>query len=250
MDYNGLTEDYWKKQQERVEDLRKKIAARPVIGDGREVPEDTALSFGDGKRLSMAIMFIDICDFSQRGMETVEEQDLTLRVLNLFFTEMIRIAEEYGGYVEKNTGDGLMIYFKDEDGTPPEGGSKRAVACALTMMAANDNLINPILRATPTDEIKFRVSIDWGTVTIAKLGAPKRFSANAAIGTTANFASKMMRYAKENEIVIGETARMLLPVDWKNNFTELMPITTGWHYRKTGKPYQLYRYIGRWKRLV
>lgn len=49
----------------------------------------------------MAVMFIDICGFSSRPMETLEEQDLTLRVLNLFFTEMIRIAEEYGGNVER-----------------------------------------------------------------------------------------------------------------------------------------------------
>lgn len=250
MEYDGLQNSYWRIQIERVEELRKKISARPKSGEGRVVPDDDALSIGDGKRLSMAVMFIDICGFSNRPMETLEEQDLTLRVLNLFFTEMIRIAEEYGGNVEKNTGDGLMIYFNDGEGTPEAKGTKRAVAAALTMMAANEHLINPILRATPAKEIEFRVSIDYGPVTIARLGPPRRFNSNAAIGTTANFASKMLRHASAGDVVLGESAHNQLPSEWQTNWTELLPITTGWHYRVSGNAYAIYRYIGRWSRLV
>ena len=250
MNYDGLQDSYWRAQIARVEELRKKISDRPKIGEGRTVPDDDALTIGDGRRLSMAVMFIDICGFSSRPMETLEEQDLTLRVLNLFFTEMIRIAEEFGGNVEKNTGDGLMIYFNDGEGTPAEKGSKRAVAAALTMMAANEHLISPILRATPTKEVEFRVSIDYGSVTIARLGPPRRFNSNAAIGTTANFASKMLRHAKAGDIVLGESARNQLPSDWQLNWTELFPTETGWLYRVSEKPYSLYRYTGRWSRLV
>lgn len=250
MNFDGLQSSYWQKQIERIETLREKISTRPKIGEGQTIPDDDALSIGTGKCLYMAVMFIDICGFSKRPMETLEEQDLTLRVLNLFFSEMIRIAEEYDGNVEKNTGDGLMIYFNDGEGTPPENGTKRAIAAALTMMAANEYLINPILRATPTNEIEFRVSIDYGPVTIARLGSPRRFNSNTAIGTTANFASKMLHHAKAGDIILGESARNQLSSDWQTNWTELLPITTGWHYRVSGKEYSIYRYIGRWSRLV
>ena len=57
---------------------------------------------------------------------------------------MIRIAEEYGGNVEKNTGDGLLAYFNDDEGTPPEFGPKRAVACALTM-SRQSNILSTLL---------------------------------------------------------------------------------------------------------
>lgn len=250
MNYDGLQESYWRSQIERVQELRRRISERPKIGEGRVVPDDEALSIGDGKRLSMAVMFIDICGFSGRSMETLEEQDLTLRVLNLFFTELIRIAEEYGGNVEKNTGDGLMVYFNDGEGTPEEKGSKRAVAAALTMMAANQYLISPILRATPTNEIDFRISIDYGYVTVARLGPPRRFNSNAAVGATANFASKMLRHARAGDIVLGEVARNQLPLDWQLNWTELLPINTGWHYTLSGKAYPIYRYTGRWSRVI
>ena len=250
MNYDALDAAYWSAQQQRVEQLRKKIASRPKIGDGRIVPEDDSLSIGDGRRLSMAVMFIDICGFSSREMETLEEQDLMLRILNLFFTEMIRISEEYGGNVEKNTGDGLLIYFNDGEGTPAESGPKRAVACALTMFAAAKQLINPILTVSCAKEIEFRVSIDYGSVTIAKIGAPKRFNANTAIGATANFASKMLRLAKAGEIVIGESAKLLLPLDWQLKWTTPVLESTGWVYRRGNTPYILYRYTGRWSSLV
>lgn len=250
MDYNGLQKSYWRSQAERVEELRKKISARPQVGEGRVVPDDEALSLGDGRRLKMAVMFLDICGFSSRGMETLEEQDLMLRVLNLFFTEMIRIAEEYGGNVEKNTGDGLMMYFNDNEGDPPEIGTKRAIASALTMMATNSQLITPILRATATREIDFRISLDYGWVTIARLGAARRFNANVAIGATANFASKMLRYAGPGEIVLGECAKNQLPLIWQASWTQRVPVETGWVYTMSGQAYPIYRYTGRWSQLV
>lgn len=248
MNYDALDDTYWANQRDRVGELRKNISNRPKVGDGRVVPEDESLSIGDGKRLSMAIMFIDICGFSSRAMETLDEQDIMLRVLNLYFTEMIRIAEEYGGNVEKNTGDGLMVYFNDGEGTPPEKGPKRAVACALTMFAATQHLINPIVIASHMQPIEFRVSIDYGVVTIARIGAPKRFNANAAIGAAANFASKMLRHAKAGDIVIGESAKLLLPINWQIQWTAPLPESTGWVYRKDNRPYLLYRFTGRWKR--
>src|SRR4051812_20131062 len=100
MDYDHLSREYWEVQRQRVEALRVHIRARPVASTGSAVPEDDTLALGDGRRLKMAVMFLDISGFSQRESETAAEQDVLLRVLNLFFTEMIRIAEEYAGTVE------------------------------------------------------------------------------------------------------------------------------------------------------
>jgi adenylate cyclase len=249
MNYDGLSASYWQRQIERINSVREKIASPLASPIGRVVPGDDDLVIGRGRRLKMAVMFLDISGFSNRQSESEEEQGMILNVLNLFFTEMIKIAEDYGGTVEKNTGDGLMAYFEDGTDDPIEGGSKRAVACALTMMAANEYLIKPILDATPVPEIKFRVSIDYGTVTIARLGAAQRFNANVAIGATANFASKMLRFAEPGDIVIGPTVRNYLPSPW-HQFTQLMPVTTGWNYLISKLPCPLFKYTGRWSRLT
>lgn len=167
---------------------------------------------------------------------------MLLRVFDFFFTEMIRISEDYGGTVEKNTGDGLMAYFEDRGAEP---GVKRAVGCALTMMNTTAQLINPVLRTSGVQELEFRVGIDCGTVTVARIGAPKRFGSLVAIGTTANVACKMLDIAEAREILIGANAYQRLPADWQK-WCQLKTQSTGWSYRLTGQPYPFYQYTGRW----
>ena len=158
---------------------------------------------------------------------------------------MIRIAEDYGGTVEKNTGDGLMAYFEDGGGKPMESGTKRALACALTMVDTTDNLINAVLRNSGIQEIEFRIGIDYGSVTVARIGAAKRFGSLVAIGTTANVACKMLDIAGAAEILIGSHAFFSLPPSWQR-WCAVKTLDTGWVYRTTGLPYAFYRYTGRW----
>ena len=202
MIYDGLKTEYWNAQAERVDELRKRIVQRSEAPRGRVVPDDGDLVIGTGRHLPLTVTFLDISRFSRRRASTASEQEMILRILNLFITEMIRIVEDYGGHVEKNTGDGLMAYFEDR----PEDGSvistQRAVACCLTMFATNDLLISPILRATSVPPIQFRVSMDYGDVTVARIGAARRFNANVAIGNVANFASKMLTQVKPGEFGI------------------------------------------------
>lgn len=251
MNYEGLEKSYWDAQIERIERLHAKIAARASSPVGRVIPDGTDLAIGAGRRLNLTVMFIDISRFSSRRSVTADEQELMLRVLNLFFTEMIRVVEDYGGAVEKNTGDGLMAYFEDQPGDDFTGNSvKRAVACALTMAAANEHLISPILRATGVPPFEFRATMDYGAVTVARIGAPQRFNANVAIGNTANFAAKMLGFVNSGDIALGAAARNRLPALWQTLWTTLSPISTGWVYTDTNLPYPLYLYTGRWAKLV
>ena len=118
------------------------------------------------------------------------------------------------------------------------------------MFASNHNLISPILRNSAIEPLNFRVSIDYGPVTIAKLGAPKRFNSMVAIGVPANFASKMLKNAQADELVLGEQAKLQLPLEWQTNYTEVAMGDTGWTYVVSGRPYPLFRYTGRWSHLI
>jgi class 3 adenylate cyclase len=248
MNYDKLSADYWKEQVERVTQILQKVGEREdVVSQGRQVPEDDTLAIGTGKRLMMAVLFLDISGFSARFSETKEEQELLLNVFNLMFTELVRIAEDYGGSVEKNTGDGLMAYFEDWTGDPPEEGTKRAVAAALTMFYAQTMLVNPILVNSGIEAIQFRIGIDHGPVTIAEVGAPKRFHSRVAIGTVANIAAKALRHAAPDDIVLGYRAFNTLPLVWQREFAHLLTSNSGWLFRLSGAPYPYYKYTGRWK---
>lgn len=90
-------------------------------------------------------MFLDICKFSARPAWTEQAQQTLLQILSLFFTEMIKIVEDYGGFVEKNTGDGLMAYFVKEPNDETSA-QQRAVSAALTMFSAADIPTPPLFK--------------------------------------------------------------------------------------------------------
>ncbi len=247
MTYDELTKAAFDAQLERIEKLRAKIAARDmVVKAGKVIPNDADLTIGTGRRLDAAVLFIDISDFSGRLSNTLEQQEALLRLLSFFFTEMIAIVEDYGGFVEKNTGDGLMAYFEDRPGKPAENGCIRALSCALTMFYTTEKALNPVIHASNMETVQFRAGIEWGGITVAQVGKAKGYNSIVAVGTPANIASKMLNVAKAGDIVIGTKVVGHLPQGWLQ-WCEKIDEPSGFVYLSTGVSYVFYRYGGRWK---
>lgn len=243
-----LTGAYLARQIDRVVASLERILGRPALASGRVIPEANDLAINGGRVLNVTVLFLDICDFSARPSWTAQEQQTVLDTLALFFSEMIRIIEDHGGVVEKNTGDGLMAYFTaDADGATA---SQRAVAAAITMFDARWRLINPILERSGIPPLDFRICLDHGPVTIARLGAHRGFNGVAAIGATANIAAKMLSIAQANQILVGTAARADLPLDVQVLFMSSQAVNSGWTYRHTGAPYHFWEYTGRWTRPI
>jgi class 3 adenylate cyclase len=249
MRYDGLQGTYWDTQTARVEALVHRIRDGAPPPDGRIVPDRDDLVLGQGRRLRTAVLFLDVSGFSSLPSESVAEQDLLLRALNLFFTEMVRIAEDYGGTVEKNTGDGLMAYFPDEAAASANGAT-RALAASLTMQAANHLLIAPQFIASGLSPFGFRVGIDTGYVTIARLGAARRYNSIAAVGATANLACKLLALGSAGDVLLGDNAKRDLPIDWQLQWSVPLGVPTGWTFTQSGLAYPAWRFTGRWARLI
>ncbi|MEZ0156204.1 MAG: adenylate/guanylate cyclase domain-containing protein [Candidatus Reddybacter sp.] len=244
MEYRQLTKAYRDSQIERIAKSLSKIgqAENP---DGRVIPDQDDLVIGKGRRLRLSVLFLDICGFSSWFSDTPEEQNKILSAFSIFFTEMVRVSEDYGGVVEKNTGDGLMVYFDGAGKT--ENTSVLAAGCALSMMSIAKSIINPVLAHQGIDTIDFRIGMDTGNVTLAKIGAPRRYNSVVAIGATANISCKMLNKAGRNQIVIGDTLRSELPEYWQAEYTKILLEDSGWSYRGNGANYPFYEYRGRWK---
>jgi adenylate cyclase len=150
----ALTRSYFDKQIARTLEVVDRIRNRNPVLTGRVIPDDDSLAIHDARRITATVLFLDISNFSQRPSYTAEEQENVLAALSLFFTEMIRIVEDYGGRVEKNTGDGLMAYFIKEQGDN-EPSQQKALAAALTMFHAGETIINPVLRQSDISPLGF-----------------------------------------------------------------------------------------------
>lgn len=243
--FDRLTLAYFDRQVQRTLKTLRAIQGRPETASGRVVPVIDDLAIHDGRQIDATVMFLDICGFSQRPSWSAVEQQGLLDILSLFFTEMIRIVEDHGGTVEKNTGDGLMAYFtRSADGV---SAPQKGIAAALTMFRACESLINPILSNTGTPPLDFRICLDHGPVTIGRVGVARGFNGVVAIGATANVASKMLAKAGANKILIGTQMLAGLPESWRAQFVRLETIETGWIHRGTGQPYAFWEYFGRWR---
>ncbi|MHB8217806.1 MAG: adenylate/guanylate cyclase domain-containing protein [Candidatus Sulfotelmatobacter sp.] len=247
---DGLSATYWTEIGQRVTKSIDKLAQRQqATAAGRIIPDDEDLVIGEGKGLRLAVMYLDICDFSGWPSGDFSEQASVLTVFNLYMTEMVRIASDYGGDIEKNTGDGLLIYFDPQTGETDEDVCKRALACGLSMLATTHYLVNPVLQASKLPEVHFRIGMDFGPVTIARIGSSKLFNSRVAIGSVANVASKMLAKAGEDEVVVGNEFRNRLPTTWAQH-SSLLTMESGFVYVVSQSPYPLYKYTGRWTRLV
>ena len=236
---------YGATQQRRVEVTRRRIESQnATIAPGRIIPDPLDLPIGKGRRLNAAVMFLDISGFTRRRSETAEEQDAQVRVLSLFFSEMIRVVSDFGGTVEKNTGDGIMAYFARGGLAGPDV-RHRAVVCATYMFHAAEQFINPVITRSGLEPLSFRICIDQGWITVARFGAAQRFNHIVAVGSAANRTSKMLAEAGPGELMLGDSMLDGLPTHWVHDHVTLKTYDTGWNYND-GRPYGFWLFGGRW----
>lgn len=194
-----------------------------TVVHGRTMPQLEGLPIGSARQFELVVMFIDICGFTKLPNSTPEDQKKVLVVLSMFTGEMMQISRDYTGVFEKNTGDGMMAYF-GTDTRSPEESVKRATDAALVMYYVHHNHVNPWFLANGYPQINFRIAIDYGPVTIARIGAQRGLSALVAIGSTANTANRLMRLLPTGGIALGQHAAELLPQEWQAACTSLGPI--------------------------
>lgn len=238
--FDRLLPGYLNKQRFR---LRRTIAALNGRGlsvtPGYAIPIEGSLSNGRGRQLNAAVMFLDICGFSRRVSHTLLEQQAILDAFGLLFPELIAIIEDCDGVVEKNTGDGLMAYFVKRG---KNNYVQRAIASAMTMLNAAENLIEPAIVARGIEPFQFRIAIDAGPITVAKVGRKTGFGGFVAIGDPANRASKMLAHTDPMTILIGNNAAMDLPEKWRG-YAHLKNVPEWKWIRDNGQPYYLRNFI-------
>ena len=198
------------------------------------MPDLEQISIGSGKQMHLAVMFVDICNFSSWPSSSHEEQTRVLKIMNIFMAEMLNIVRDYGGTFEKNTGDGLMAYFGATLSDLPDA-ARTAVTAATVMFYVNDILLTPWFKENGLWPVNFRVGIDIGEVTLGKVGIPHLAEQFVAIGSTANIACKIMKLLKEGGICVGNKVREALPLGWRHR-TSLVG-ATGFVYKESNQVY-------------
>jgi class 3 adenylate cyclase len=163
---------------------------------------DLIVSSGDAgvlhsHRREVTIVFCDLRGFTAFA-ETSEPEEV-MAVLRDYHAALGERITQYGGTLERFSGDGILVVFNDP--LPCEDHTQRAVAMALDMRDAIGKLAGK-WRAQG-HSLGFGIGIARGFATLGQIGFEQR-SDYAAIGTVTNLASRLCDEAKAGQILVSQ----------------------------------------------
>jgi adenylate cyclase len=211
---------------------------RQQITSGLTMPRIDRLDIGEAKRMTAAVLFFDIADFTQTTSELSE--DATLSTLNFIIPTVMEIVRTRSGFIEKNTGDGIMAIFGTETKNPLDI-AKPAIDAAMMIRYVMNNDLQSNLAQIGLPSLGFRIGIDMGELLIARIGI-KNHSFLTAVGDAANRASKLQERAEPNGICIGDKVFHNLPADLELSCESKDDPEWGFCHPGTNIPYRYFNF--------
>ena len=144
------------------------------------------------KRLDVCVLFTDIRGFTQLS-QAIEPERL-FALLSQHLAYQVDLVYQYGGYVDKYAGDGIMAVFEGADM------ALQACRCALDIIA------HASTAETNADESHISVGcgIHQGPAVIGNIGSPEHLD-YSVIGESVNLAARLCGFANPRNIVASET---------------------------------------------
>jgi class 3 adenylate cyclase len=146
---------------------------------------------------SYCVGLVDIVNSTQISASL--SQPKLSKYYEIFLNSMAQIVEKFGGFVIKNIGDSLLFYFPDSSKSSNSYDFKNCLECGLTMIEEHEN-INKILKKEMLPPLNYRISADYGEVSIMKTNGSSNID---VFGTPVNMCTKINHGATKNSIVIG-----------------------------------------------
>lgn len=152
-----------------------------------------------GSRVQATILFSDIRGFTKMSEKITPEQ-MVLQ-LNEYFEEMAKIIFSYDGTLDKYVGDMIMVLF----GVPKamNDASVRALKTAVAMQEKLKSL-NERWKSESKPTFEVGIGINAGEVVFGNIGSSTAMGLTV-IGDHVNCAQRLEAYAKEGQIMIGES---------------------------------------------
>jgi class 3 adenylate cyclase/tetratricopeptide (TPR) repeat protein len=153
----------------------------------------------EGERRQVTVMFCDMKGFTPLSERLGHEKIYS--IMDEVFEILVHKVLEYGGTVNKMTGDGIMALF----GAPIalEHAPQRAVSSALAIQRDMTRFANRLKSEDGIPPIKMRIGVNTGPVVVGSLGNDLRVEFTA-MGDTVNLASRMEGLAEPGTIYITE----------------------------------------------
>jgi adenylate cyclase len=142
----------------------------------------------------LAICFTDIRGFTAFSEETAPARLFTL--VSELLADQVNIIHDYGGYVDKFGGDGVMAVFDGPDMV------HQSCMCALSILESAQ-----LKNSLGDEEIRrFGIGIHTGRAVVGNIGSPEHLD-YSAIGATVNLAARLCGQAEATFIAVSKAVR-------------------------------------------
>jgi class 3 adenylate cyclase len=184
----------------RDDDIR--FAEFPVVGLPTRVRANWKVGIEEisfsGEVQNYCVCFIDIIGSTKLSADLTPSQ--LSRYYEVFLNAIALIARNFRAKIVKNAGDALIFYFDDTSDPKNLMKFKNVLDCCLTMGIAS-NTLNAKMFSEKLPPIKYRISADYGEVSVAKSLSSQ---SEDLFGSAMNISAKINSKAKPNGLVIGE----------------------------------------------
>lgn len=242
-------DDYRKKIRDRFAALAEGLDdSLEDITDGRVAPALDDIAIGSARKLDGAALFFDIRGFTERSASSAtEDLQKTLILLNCVIPTVMQVVYDHGGYVEKNTGDGVLALIGLGD--DHETVANLALDVAVVTFSVLKHVINPELESRGIQAVDARIGIDLGEMLIARIGTPTGGSDHqrnflTAVGPTPNIACRLQTKAATNQIWVGDLVKQHARMDRQEHFVRKDEGDTEWTwiYKQSKARYSYWHY--------
>lgn len=151
-----------------------------------------------GKVQNYCVCIIDMIDSTRISADLTPAQ--LSRYYELFLNAIALIARNFGARIVKNAGDALIFYFAEASDPKDIGKFKNVLDCGLTMGIAS-NPLNAKMLSERLPPIKYRISADFGQVSVAKSQSSQ---SEDLFGPAMNNTAKINSMARPNGLIIGK----------------------------------------------
>ena len=151
-----------------------------------------------GEKRQVTMLMSDLRGFTALTERMSPEQ--VVAVLNRYLGTMTDVITQYQGTIDEFVGDGIFVIF----GAPVARADdvQRAVACALNMQIAMDEL-NEMHRREGAPTFEMGIGVHTGEVVVGNIGSETR-KKYGVVGNAVNLASRLESYTIGRQVLISE----------------------------------------------
>lgn len=153
-----------------------------------------------GKRREVVMMMSDIRGFT--ALSETLSPELIIRVLNQYFSHMIRIIQDHNGIIVDFFGDAILVFFEPLSGSVADT-SLCCIQCASRMQAGMSAVNNKMVKDN-LPGLGMGIGINAGQVIVGNIGSDTR-AKYGIVGSAVNITSRIQANALETEIIISES---------------------------------------------